>query len=50
MFQAVGLKVAYLKRLSMGSLVLDENLKQGEYRELSDNELKNLKESKSTFG
>jgi 16S rRNA pseudouridine516 synthase len=50
MFQAVGLKVAYLKRLSMGSLVLDENLKPGEYRELSDNELKSLKESKNTLG
>jgi 16S rRNA pseudouridine516 synthase len=50
MFQAVGLKVVYLKRLSMGSLVLDENLKLGEYRELSDNELKNLKESTNTVG
>jgi 16S rRNA pseudouridine516 synthase len=55
MFQAVGLKVVYLKRLSMGSLVLDENLKLGEYRELSDRELsdrelKSLKESKNTFG
>jgi 16S rRNA pseudouridine516 synthase len=44
MFQAVGLKVVYLKRLSMGGLMLDENLKPGEYRELSDDELKSLKE------
>ncbi len=43
MFEAVGKEVLYLKRLSMGSLVLDESLKPGEYRELTDEELVALK-------
>lgn len=42
MFEAVGKKVIYLKRISMGSLQLDENLKPGEYRKLTERELKNL--------
>ncbi|MBD8027077.1 rRNA pseudouridine synthase [Ureibacillus sp. Re31] len=42
MFESVGKKVTYLKRLSMGSLKLDEQLKLGEYRELSENELVTL--------
>lgn len=44
MFHAVGCEVLYLKRLSMGTLTLDENLKPGEYRRLSEQELKELKE------
>lgn len=44
MFEAVGNKVIYLKRLSMGELVLDEGLKEGEYRELTENEIKQLKD------
>jgi 16S rRNA pseudouridine516 synthase len=43
MFEAVGKKVTYLKRLSMGSLVLDETLALGEYRDLTEEELKSLK-------
>lgn len=43
MFEAVDMKVVYLKRLSMGSLMLDESLKIGEYRHLKDVELQNLK-------
>ena len=39
MFESVGKKVIYLKRISMGGLKLDENLALGEYRELSDEEL-----------
>lgn len=39
MFQAVGLKVLYLKRLSMGSLNLDENLPEGSVRELTQEEV-----------
>lgn len=35
MFEAVGSEVLYLKRLRMGSLVLDETLKPGEYRTLT---------------
>ncbi|MEK4627578.1 MAG: pseudouridine synthase [Solibacillus sp.] len=42
MFEAVGKKVTYLKRLSMGSLKLDEELLLGDYRELTEEELKNL--------
>lgn len=42
MFQAVGLKVIYLKRLSMGSLVLDSALKEGCVRELTETEVSNL--------
>ena len=33
MFESVGKKVVYLKRLSMGNLKLDESLELGEYRE-----------------
>lgn len=42
MFQAVGKEVIYLKRISMGSLTLPENLKAGEYRALTDEELEML--------
>ena len=42
MFQAVGKRVIYLKRLSMGPLMLDETLELGEYRELTDEELEML--------
>lgn len=42
MFESVGKKVTYLKRLSMGSLVLDESLELGDYRELTEEELKSL--------
>lgn len=43
MFHYVGNEVTYLKRISMGSLCLDESLKPGEYRPLTDEELKQLK-------
>jgi 16S rRNA pseudouridine516 synthase len=43
MFEAVGKEVVYLKRLSMGSLVLDPDLKPGEYRALTEKELSGLK-------
>ena len=39
MFEAVGMQVTYLKRLSMGDLELDTSLTPGEYRRLSDEEL-----------
>ena len=42
MFEAVDKKVIYLKRLSMGTLRLDENLKLGEYRALTEEELEHL--------
>ena len=44
MFESVGKKVVYLKRLSMGKLILDENLNLGEYRELTDEEVKLIEE------
>ena len=39
MFQAVGINVTYLKRISMGALKLDENLAPGEYKKLSKEEI-----------
>ncbi|MDT3764763.1 pseudouridine synthase [Priestia filamentosa] len=43
MFESVGKKVVYLKRLSMGELKLDEELDLGQYRELTDEEVALLK-------
>lgn len=43
MFQAVGKRVLYLKRISMGGLVLDHMLMPGEYRKLSEEEVHVLK-------
>ena len=43
MLKAVENEVVYLKRLSMGSLSLDEKLALGEYRSLTDEELEDLK-------
>lgn len=45
MFHAVGNEVVFLKRLSMGSLVLDEALLPGEYRLLTPQEFERLKEN-----
>lgn len=43
MFKAVGMEVVYLKRVSMGRIILDERLELGEYRLLSDEEVRLLK-------
>lgn len=43
MFEAVGKKVIYLKRTKMGPLILDDSLKLGEYKELSDDDVSLLK-------
>lgn len=43
MLQAVENEVVYLKRLSMGSLVLDEKLGLGEFRCLTNQEIEDLK-------
>lgn len=43
MLKAVGCYVVYLKRVSIGKLMLDESLQPGEYRELQPEELKRLK-------
>lgn len=43
MFEAVGKRVLYLKRIRMKNLELDEDLALGEYRRLTDEELEALK-------
>ncbi|MED4016118.1 pseudouridine synthase [Sutcliffiella cohnii] len=43
MFLSVDKKVTYLKRMKMGPLELDEELNLGEYRELTDEEISQLK-------
>lgn len=43
MFEAINRKVIYLKRISIGNLKLDNNLKLGEYRQLTVEELNMLK-------
>lgn len=43
MFLALNMEVTYLKRISFGSLVLDESLKLGEYRLLTEKEIEDLK-------
>ncbi|MFS0880487.1 16S rRNA pseudouridine(516) synthase [Bacillus sp. 7586-K] len=46
MFEAVGKKVTYLKRISMGPIVLDEEeLNLGEYRDLTDEEVEALRQA-----
>ena len=42
MFHTIGKEVLYLKRLSMGSLVLDDSLPLGAYRKLTREELEEL--------
>ena len=44
MMEAVGCRVTYLKRLSMGSLKLDESLEPGQYRPLTQQELEELRQ------
>lgn len=44
MFEAIDCEVIYLKRLSMGSLKLDPSLQPGEYRMLTEAELKMLED------
>lgn len=43
MFAAVGKRVIYLQRISMGPLQLDDQLELGEYRELTQDEIDALK-------
>lgn len=44
MFESVGKKVVYLKRLSMGMLLLDSTLEEGTYRELTEEELEQIQQ------
>lgn len=43
MMHAVGCEVTYLKRISMGSLTLDETLEAGAYRRLTEEEIRSLR-------
>ncbi len=45
MFESLDMKVIYLKRVEFGPLVLDSNLKLGEYRTLSEEEVLKLKKA-----
>ena len=44
MFEALGCRVEYLKRISMGPLILDPNLEPGEYRPLTLQEEASIKD------
>ncbi|CAM4234379.1 16S rRNA pseudouridine516 synthase [Paenibacillus endophyticus] len=46
MFEAVGKQVVYLKRVSMGPLLLDDSLPEGSYRELTEEEVDLLRSHK----
>ena len=43
MFESVNKKVIYLKRITFGNLTLDNSLKLGEYRKLTDEEIELLR-------
>ena len=43
MFNAINNEVIYLKRISLGTLKLDESLKTGQYRHLTEEEIKLLR-------
>ena len=43
MLRHFGHKVIYLKRVSMGHIILDENLKPGEYRRLTPDEIDSVR-------
>ncbi len=43
MFHSIGKEVVYLKRLRMGTLVLDSRLEEGGYRHLTEDEIAELK-------
>lgn len=43
MFEAVNKNVTYLQRIEFGTLTLDEDLEEGEYRELTEEEVSILK-------
>jgi 16S rRNA pseudouridine516 synthase len=49
MFEAVGKRVKFLKRIAMGPLSLDPDLEPGEYRELSEKEIEALKKATSSI-
>jgi 16S rRNA pseudouridine516 synthase len=46
MLESVNNKITYLERITFGPLVLDENLERGQWRFLTDTEIKRLEEHK----
>lgn len=48
MFQAIDMEVTYLKRLTMGELVLDDDLALGDIRELTREEIKSINDLKGS--
>lgn len=48
MFQVLGCQVEYLKRVSFGTLALDEGLLPGQYRRLTEDEVTALREHSSS--
>ena len=46
MLESVNNKITYLERITFGPLVLDENLERGQWRFLTENEIKGLEEHK----
>lgn len=50
MFEALGCRVTYLKRLSMGPLTLDKELPVGQYRALTSQELQALRDIQEVKG
>jgi len=44
MFEAVGSKITYLRRVSFGPLTIDESLSEGQWRELTPEEIKSLQD------
>ena len=47
MFEAIGCKVVYLKRIAMGKLYLDETLKKGEVKKLTKEDIEKIKEKEN---
>jgi 16S rRNA pseudouridine516 synthase len=48
MFEAVGSSITYLRRVTFGGIPLDESLSEGEWRELSDEEISILRENQKS--
>ncbi len=44
MFEAVGSKITYLRRISFGPLTIDESLSEGQWRELTPEEIEMLRD------
>jgi len=44
MVEARGKQVTYLKRMSLGTLQLDDSLNPGEWRELTEAEIRKLRD------